>query len=105
MHVIMFRSPPRALYWYEEIQDYDECAAEEGAEPEWGMSDPPYIILARQAEIRLMEDIQGMSKVHTQITLLSQRTVSKLKELKEEVCSYVLKNFADMYLPGPHQGW
>ena len=54
---------PRALYWYEEIQDYDECAAEEGAEPEWGMSDPPYVILARQAEIRLMDDIQAMSKV------------------------------------------
>ena len=65
MHVNHVSISPRALYWYEEIQDYDECAAEEGAEPEWGMSDPPYIILARQAEIRLMEDIQGMSKVNT----------------------------------------
>jgi len=62
VHPAEDRSISRALYWYEEIQDYDECAAEEGAEPEWGMSDPPYIILARQAEIRLMEDIQGMSK-------------------------------------------
>ena len=84
MHVIMFRSPPRALYWYEEIQDYDECAAEEGAEPEWGMSDPPYIILARQAEIRLMEDIQGMSKVHADhIAISTHCQFIQLEELKK----------------------
>ena len=46
----------RALYWYEEIQDYDDRVAEEGGEGEWGMADPPYVILARQAEILLDDD-------------------------------------------------
>lgn len=45
------RSLSRALYWYEEIQELDELAAGEGREPEWGLDDPPYAILARQAEI------------------------------------------------------
>lgn len=56
------KSISRALFWYEEIQDYDEQAAAEGNEPEWGMSDPPYVIIARQAEIRLMDDVKGMDK-------------------------------------------
>jgi len=53
-------SMQRALYWYEEIQDYDERVTEEGGEGEWGMADPPYVILARQAEIRLASLDQAM---------------------------------------------
>ena len=87
MHVNHVSISPRALYWYEEIQDYDECAAEEGAEPEWGMSDPPYIILARQAEIRLMEDIQGMSKVHTDHIAPLVYTIVRAKRRGVFVCS------------------
>ena len=47
----------RALYWYETLATYDE---EEGGgdSEEWGMNDPPYLILARLAEIWLAGDLQ-----------------------------------------------
>ena len=52
----------KALFWYEEVQEADERAAEDGKEQEWGMVDPPYCILARQAEIWLMDDVQDVNK-------------------------------------------
>ena len=56
------QSIAKALYWYEEIQEYDQLVEEDGSEPEWGLSDPPYLILARQAEIYLLENIDGVEK-------------------------------------------
>lgn len=46
----------RALYWYETLVTYDEEKG--GDSEEWGMNDPPYLILARLAEIWLTGDLQ-----------------------------------------------
>ena len=56
------QSLSKALFWYEEIKMYDDQASEDGNEPEWGMADPPYSILARQAEIYLMDEVEGVKK-------------------------------------------
>lgn len=43
-------SAKEALHWYERITEHDDS---EGDSTEWGMDDPPYMLLARQAEIWL----------------------------------------------------
>jgi len=94
------RSISRALFWYEEIQDFDEQAAnDEGTE--WGMADPPYVILARQAEIRLMDDVAGIDKdanmagdlynlaAESAMTCMKGKLANKYYMLAEEAYSQV----------------
>ena len=46
----------KALYWYEALVAYDE--EEGGDSEEWGMHDPPYLILARVSEIWLSGEVK-----------------------------------------------
>ena len=58
------RSISKPLYWLEEIQDYDMMCANDGngEDGEWG-AEPPYMLLARQADIWLnCDDDQKVRK-------------------------------------------
>ena len=65
------------------------------------MADPPYVILARQAEIRLMDDVAGMDKdanmagdlynlaAESAMTCMKGKLANKYYMLAEEAYSQV----------------